>query len=100
MKKRTKHGHYGQARTARLLGKVPPAGKQSDCRSRRGGSDLASARCLHGSRAVRALSEVTVLCPFPHEQMSPTRRVGLLRARWWRCLGAITILDAVHYTFQ
>src|SRR5579862_8189121 len=26
MKKRTKHGHFGQARTARLSGKVPPAG--------------------------------------------------------------------------
>src|SRR5690348_3571244 len=77
------------------MGKVPPAGKQSDCRFRRSGSDLAPERCPHSSRAVRALSGVTVLCPFLHEQTSPTRRVGLLRARWRRCLGAIAISDAV-----
>jgi len=47
-----------KARTARLSVKVPPAEDKSGCRSRRGGSDLAPARCPHGSRAVRALSAV------------------------------------------
>src|SRR5579872_8898 len=64
MKKRTKHGHFGQSTDRSAAGEGVPRGKQSDCRLRRGGSDLAPARCLPDSRAVRALSEVTVLCPF------------------------------------
>ena len=57
---------HRKARTARLPEKVPPAAQQGDCRLGRGGSDLAPERCPHGSRAVRALSGVTVLYPFLH----------------------------------
>src|SRR5690242_936251 len=59
---RTKHGPLG------CRGKCLLRENKSDCRLRRGGSDLAPARCLHGSRAVRALSAVSVLCPFLHRR--------------------------------
>src|SRR6185437_6872939 len=64
MKKRTKHGHSGQSTDRSAVGENASCGKHCDCRLRRGGSDLAPARSLPGSRAVRALSEVSVLCPF------------------------------------
>ena len=92
VKKRTKpvtsdkHGPFG------CRGKCLLRENKSGCRLRRGGSDLAPARCVHGSRVVRSDPALSVL----HEQMSPTRRVGLLRARCWRCFGVITISDAVQ----
>jgi len=84
MKKRTERGHGGQGTDRSAAGKSAWCGKTkrlSFDNNSSGRSDLAQGRGRHGSRAVRALSDVSALCPFLHERMSlirtsPTNRPG------------------------
>jgi len=96
MKKRTKHGHSGQSTDRSAAVWASRWREVASTASKRQSLCFPAGGTFPDSRAVRALSGVTVLCPFLHEQMSPTRRVRSLRARYWRCLGAITISDAVQ----
>ena len=103
MEKRTQRGHSGQstdrsgAGGSRLLRKQPNAIAVTNTRGR---SDLLPARCPPRSRAVRALSGVTVLCPFLHERRSLTRRLGSLRARSRRCPSTITVRSSARASAQ
>ena len=69
MKKRTQRGHGGHGTDRFAAGKSAWRGKTkrlSFDNNSSGRSDLAPGRGLPGSRAVRALSDVSVLCPLLH----------------------------------
>ena len=78
MKKRTKHGHSRQSTDRSAAVQASLWREVASTASSTKSLCFPAGGTSPDSRAVRALSAVTVRCPFLYEQISPIRRIGCL----------------------